>query len=261
MKKILVPIFIVLLISSVYAVPISQSSGWLGREPELRVGEKVKLVDKEVTLVNTGGDASGNYVIIQVGENREKIYERETRKIDGIEIYVDSISDEVSSRYDSAVIYMAYKRDGRPEGIYKGNNIYEIKEEGSIKLSTGNELIIKDIMQSEVIITLDGLDYQFLLGELKQIDRLNIQLTNILYNSRTGKGSAIVKIYVEPVKTIVQKTPKKEISKTVPLVEEEQKEEQVKESESIQETEEPIKLNLDKIILDFLKKLISKFQQ
>ena len=254
MKKrfLILTLLVLLFATSTIAAPLSSTSDWFGTRPFYQPGNKINIAEHSFNVRNTGTDKNGKYVILESKEERNKIYEAQTLRLDNIEIYVESVVDDGGNKFDSAVIFIALRRNERPQGIYKGENTYEIKELGEIKLNTGNHLIIKDILKDEVLISIDDVDYTFFLKERKIIGRLSIFLDRLIYNPRNEAGTIILKILLEDKEEIKESPKKKKVIKTTePIV---VQEETIPDEEEIFEEEIKEPLNLDTIILDFLKR-------
>jgi len=88
-KRFLILTLLVLLFATlVIANPLSRTSDWFGTRPFYQPGDKINLAEYSFNVRNTGTDQNGKYVILESKEERNKIYEAQTLRLDNIEIYV-----------------------------------------------------------------------------------------------------------------------------------------------------------------------------
>ncbi len=76
----------------------------------IAAGESMDLDSRSVTLVRTGSDYAGNYAIFSIGAaaggQMVKIVEGETRRTQGVSIYLESVVDSSGHLDDAAVFYI-----------------------------------------------------------------------------------------------------------------------------------------------------------
>ncbi len=78
----------------------------------LEKDQTVSFAQKEITLVRTGSDYTGNYAFIALsdttsrGQQTYKIYEGQQKSVQGVDIYVNKVSDDEGTLLDSAIVYI-----------------------------------------------------------------------------------------------------------------------------------------------------------
>ncbi len=198
-KIILICLVLILLSTSVLAVvrerwnpPLSKfAHDALAAPSTLKVDTTIILSGQPIKLINTGTENDKGYAIFDVNGITEKIYEKESAKIGDIEIYVDSVSDEQGSKYDTAVVYLA-ARNQKLIGSRAGEAYFELMEGDTVNLRTGEKVTLADVRRDTILVDVDGVQVTIYVGQGKQVGYLNINVKNIYYNALTEGGRAII---------------------------------------------------------------------
>ena len=104
----------------------------------LDVGQAVPFGHKEIMLVRTGSDYTGNYALLRVADatSRQqqtyKVYEGQQKSTPlGLDLYVDSVSDDQGALLDAAIVYI-----NGAEKSYLGSRLgdywYTLREDDTI---------------------------------------------------------------------------------------------------------------------------------
>jgi len=236
---------LVLFITSVIAVPVSQSSDWLGARPSYNIDEEITVGTHVVVIKNIDVDNQGDFVEVKVDGIYQILHVGDTFTINGLELFVESISNFKDTEDDTTTIFFVHRGKTQSKVSKQGYSSYDLNLNSYFQRRTGEKIQLEQVMASSAIIKIDDKEVFLNLNEKKQVGNLELFLSEIRFNHRSPDTSSIVLDVM-----YIKQEPK--------LVLEPYTEEPIHETPSEPETtivEEMPERTFSQVIFEFIKKI------
>ena len=146
----------------------------------LHAGDGVMLCGREVSLINTGMQGNLGYGIFSVYGDEVKIFEGEDERVSGVEIYVEGVADDVGAQYDTALVSIGCKTQGKI-GIRADETAYELHE-GDTSYYGGREFSVVTVESDHVVVEVDNDVKEIYFNERKRVGGLSVYVHRISGN-------------------------------------------------------------------------------
>lgn len=181
----------------------------------LEPGQAVPFAQKEVTLLRTGSDYTGNYALLAVNDattrrqQTYKVYEGQQKSTPlGLDLYVDAVSDEQGALLDSAIVYI-----NGAEKSYLGTRLgdywYALKEKDALVFD-GHHLRVLALTAESATVQVDEKTVQLMLKKSTPVQ--GVQLLAHRIQRKGGLFELTLRVHTLPASSLPEKSTTKVVS-------------------------------------------------